>query len=175
MKLKILGICGSATKGSSNELLLQYIKEHYSDVFELSIINNLETLPHFQTELTAEGTPESISYFRKQLAAADGIIISSPEYVFSIPSRLKNALEWCVSTTILTDMPTAIITASASGMKGHEELQLIMKTLQAHITPETSLLFQGIKGKVSDSQLNDELITQIEKLIEVFSPMCSTF
>ena len=175
MKHQIIGICGSATQGSSNELILKTIKEKFSAILELTIINDLVALPHFQTELTTEGTPDSIISFRKQLEESDGIIISSPEYVFSIPSRLKNALEWCVSTTVLTDKPTAIITASASGVKGHEELQLIMKTLQAHITPETSLLIQGIKGKVSDSQLNDELITQIEKLIEVFSPMCSTF
>src|SRR5690606_15804926 len=69
---------------------------------------------------------------------------------FSIPSGLKNALEWCVSTTVFSDKPTGLITASASGQKGHEELQLIMKTVMAAFTEETILLIQGVKGKIND-------------------------
>lgn len=64
------------------------------------------------------------------------------------PNRLKNAVEWCVSTVVFSNKPIGIITASASGEKGHEELKLIMKTIQARFTEETSLLIQGVKGKV---------------------------
>lgn len=81
---------------------------------------------------------------------ADGILICTPEYIFSIPSGLKNAIEWCVSSTVFSDKTTGLITASASGQKGHEELQLIMKTVMATFTEETLLLIQGIKGKIND-------------------------
>lgn len=77
-------------------------------------------------------------------------MICTPEYVFSIPSGLKNAIEWCVSTTVFSDKPIGLITAAASGQKGHEELQLIIKTVMTKFTPETTLLIPGIKGKIDD-------------------------
>jgi chromate reductase len=68
--------------------------------------------------------------------------------VFSIPSGLKNAIEWCVATTVLSGKPLGIITASTSGLKGHEELKLILHTLMANFTAETTLLIHGVKGKI---------------------------
>lgn len=52
-------------------------------------------------------------------------------------------------TTVFSDKPTGIITASASGQKAHEELQLILKTLMAQFTADTTLLIPGVKGKVN--------------------------
>jgi chromate reductase len=53
-----------------------------------------------------------------------------------------------VATTFFSGKPLGIITASTSGLKGHEELKLIMHTLMANFTPETTLLIQGVKGKI---------------------------
>jgi chromate reductase len=62
-----------------------------------------------------------------------------------------------VATTIFTDKPVGVITASANGEKAHEELQLITKTLGARLSEETSLLIQGIKGKIdARGQFTDE-------------------
>lgn len=74
-------------------------------------------------------------------------MISTPEYIFSIPSGLKNAIEWCVSTNVFSDKPLGLITASANGLKGHEVLQMIMRTLETRFNENTLLLIQGIKGK----------------------------
>ena len=60
-------------------------------------------------------------------------------------------LNGCVSTTVFSDKPIGIITASADGRKGHQELQLIMKTVMTKFTDETILLIQGIKSKVSET------------------------
>lgn len=172
-KLNILGISGSASSNSSNLSILKFIKEIGKDDFNLSIIDDLTKLPHFKAELTSENTPQSIIEFRNQIVKSDAIIISTPEYVFSIPSGLKNAIEWCVSETILTDKVTGLITASSHGQKGHEELILIMKTLQAKFTSETTLLIQGAKGKISEmGDFNDKntqtLITEfLESFVEL--------
>lgn len=106
------------------------------------------SLPHFNPEESIENTPESVLTFRDKIEKADGVIICTPEYIFSIPSILKNAIEWCVSTTVFSHKPVGLITASASGRKGHEELQLIMRTIEATFTDQTTLLIQGVKGKV---------------------------
>ena len=90
-----------------------------------------------------------ILHFRKLISEADGVLICTPEYVFTLPGSLKNALEWCVSTTIFSQKPTGLITASANGMMGHESLQLVMKTIEANFTEETTLLISGISGKIN--------------------------
>ncbi|WP_230470731.1 NADPH-dependent FMN reductase [Flavobacterium cheongpyeongense] len=85
--------------------------------------------------------------FRDKIIAAEGIIICTSEYVFSLPGSLKNALEWCVSTTIFSTKRVGLITASASGETVHEQLLLIMKTLEAKFQKERQLLIAGIRGK----------------------------
>lgn len=148
-KRQILAINGSASRNSSNHAILNHIAALLTPEFDLDIFDDLIELPHFQTERIDNNVPEKIIEFRNKILAADGIIICTPEYVFSIPSGLKNAIEWCVSTTVFSDKPIGLITASASGVKGHDELQLIMRTVQTYFTEETTLLINGVKGKVS--------------------------
>ncbi|QES87872.1 NADPH-dependent FMN reductase [Rhizosphaericola mali] len=167
--MKILAIIGSATKHSSNLKLVQAV-QHFSNDLEVIIYDELAQLPHFDTELTIENTPENVLQIRQQIEESDGVIISSPEYIFSIPSGLKNLLEWCVSTTIFTEKPVAIITASSSGEKAHEELQLILKTLGAKFDDKTSLLIKGIKGKFEKNGLLDkETVGLLENLMQNFA------
>jgi len=161
--MKIFIINGSASANSSNERLIGKIISLFGENFNITVFNALKSLPHFAPDLSVQNTPSAILDLRKNIEQADAVIICTPEYVFSIPSGLKNALEWCVSTTVFTDKPLGIITASANGEKGHEELQLIMNTLSARFFPETTLLISGIKGKVnaegaiSDDKLKDDL------------------
>jgi chromate reductase, NAD(P)H dehydrogenase (quinone) len=148
-KKNIFAIIGSASKHSANEQLMEYFARLTEDVFSTTIFAGLKTLPPFDPELSTDHPPKEIVAFRKSIENADGIVICTPEYIFSMPSGLKNAMEWCVSTTVFSDKPTGLITASAHGQKGHEELQLIMKTIMAKFTDETTLLIQGIKGKIN--------------------------
>jgi len=150
-KKTIIGICGSASSNSANLSILKQIAQFSESHFELDIIDDLSILPHFKTALTDKDTPEIITKFREKIKNADGVIICTPEYVFSIPSGLKNMIEWCVSTTVFSEKPIGLITASASGVKAHEALKLIMETIQTHFTPDTTLLIQGIKGKVNEA------------------------
>lgn len=170
----IFVINGSASNNSSNQKLIDNFAILTKGLFSLKVFNDLKTLPHFDPELSAADTPKVILDLRKRIEIADGILICTPEYVFSIPSGLKNAIEWCVSTTVFSDKPTGLITASAGGQKGHEELQLIMKTVLAKFTTDTTLLIQGIKGKINeqgditDGRTKDDLtkfINAFKKLI----------
>ena len=173
MKKNIIGICGSASRSSANLSILKWISESAKANFDLEIIDDLTELPHFETELTDKNVPEQIVDFRNKIENANGIIICTPEYVFSIPSGLKNMIEWCVSTTVFSDKPIGIITASANGEKGHEELKLIMETIQTNFTVETTLLIQGIKGKIDKNGkiVNKSTENELRKLIESFNAL----
>jgi hypothetical protein len=59
--------------------------------------------------------------------------------------RIENATEWLCFHNGFPGKPVGLITASADGEKGYEELQLILKTLTAKFTDETILLIQGVK------------------------------
>ncbi len=172
-KLNILGINGSASENSSNLTILKIIAELGVSEFDLNIIDDLSELPHFKTEWTNENVPEKVVEFRNKIENADGIIICTPEYVFSIPSGLKNAIEWCVSTTVFSYKPIGLITAAANGEKAHVELKLIMKTIETKFTKDATLLIQGVKGKVNkageitDVKTKNEMTHFIQSFIKL--------
>ena len=169
----IFAIIGSASRNSANRRLVEYFADLTSEDFNWNIFDDLKELPHFDPELSIESTPKSILDFREAVNNADGILICTPEYIFSIPSGLKNVIEWCVSTTVFSDKPTGLITASASGQKGHEELKLIMKTVMAAFTEETTLLIQGVKGKINDKgEITDtKTLGDLTKFIESYKAL----
>ncbi|MCD2425301.1 NAD(P)H-dependent oxidoreductase [Niabella pedocola] len=152
----ILVIIGSASAGSSSEKLALNFARQTEAAFAITVYNVLKTLPHFDPELAVANPPEAVVALRREIEQADGVLICTPEYIFSIPSGLKNAIEWCVATTVFSEKPVGLVTASASGVKGHEELKMIMRTVGALFTESTTLLIQGVKGKVSgEGQITD--------------------
>lgn len=169
-KKNIFAIVGSASRNSSNQKLVDNIAKMTMDDFNITVYSDLKRLPHFDPELSIENTPREVLDFRENVNQADAILICTPEYVFSIPSGLKNVIEWCIAVTVFTDKPIGIITASANGEKGHEELQLIMRTLMTKFTEETTLLIQGIKGKINEEGeiTNSDTLAQLTKFIEAF-------
>jgi chromate reductase, NAD(P)H dehydrogenase (quinone) len=156
-KRNIFAIVGSASSDSVNLKIVEKMAALTSGEFNWTIFSQLKTMPHFDPELSATNPPTQIVEFRRSIEEADGVVICTPEYVFSIPSGLKNVIEWCVATTVFANKPTTLITASANGQKGHEELQRIMKTLLAASADETALLIKGAKGSVNQQGvLTDE-------------------
>src|ERR1700677_1434613 len=108
----ILVINGSASAHSSNERLIERFRRAMEEENEVSVWPDLKSIPHFDPELSVGEVPAQVGALREAIDGADGVVICTPEYIFSIPSGLKNVLEWCVATTIFTDKPVGIITAS---------------------------------------------------------------
>jgi len=94
-KKRILAILGSTKKESSNRVILELVAQIFSEVAEVTVYDRLASLPHFNPDSEAE-LPKSVQELREAIEMADGILISTPEYVFSIPGSLKNAIEWQV-------------------------------------------------------------------------------
>jgi len=161
---KILGLVGSIKASSMNLSMMHEIKDRLADDFTLSIFNALDQLPHFNPDLDKENPPPAIADLRAKIESADGILICTPEYVFSIPAALKNAIEWMVSTTLFSEKPVALITASSAGEKGHESLQLVLRTLYCKLPEETSLLIRGAKANLKKPATWDD----IDRLLENF-------
>src|SRR5688500_12977525 len=172
VRKKIFAISGSTREGSVNELILKGIKSTYADVLDVSIFEELYKLPHFNPDIGDDLVAGAVKNFRRQIEEADGVIICTPEYVFSLPGALKNALEWTVSTTIFSNKPVALIVAASLGEKTFESLNLIMSTLGARIGNQSTLLIQGARAKfnpyqtVVDEQTKRHKDRLIQALIE---------
>jgi chromate reductase, NAD(P)H dehydrogenase (quinone) len=170
---KIFAIVGSTRRNSSNEAILKLIQRLYHSKADIEIYTELETLPHFNPDVENEAVLPSVENFRNKIQVADGILICTPEYVFSLPGALKTALEWTVSTTVFSDKPCAFIVASGLGEKTFESLGLIMNTiLQYQMKDESKLLLQGARGKVNakgeieDMQVLENIKRVVDNLIE---------
>jgi len=156
-KKRILALSGSIRIGSTNHSLLRYIGEVYSDEIALDFYDGMDSLPHFSPDLDTENVSGPVREFREMISASDGVIICTPEYIFSLPATLKNAIEWTVSTTVFLDKPVALIVASGLGEKTFESLTLIMTTVGAKIGERAALLIQGTRGKFNEhGELADE-------------------
>ena len=167
---KILAISGSLRASSTNLTIIKQIAEMFSDKINVAVYEGLANLPHFNPDLESAAPVAEVADFRRRIREADGVLICTPEYVFSIPGALKNALEWTVGTNDFDGKPTALITASSLGEKTHESLFLVLKTIGAKLTENTALLISGARTKVnSTGKLADAVaIEAINLLIETF-------
>jgi NAD(P)H-dependent FMN reductase len=166
-KKNILAICGSTRKQSANKDVISVITKMSQDTLEITMYDSLADLPFFDQDITDENMPASVIALREAISKADAVLICTPEYVFSLPGVLKNALEWMVSTTVFLDKPTALITASSSGEKAHESLVLVMKTLGVKTNEDLCLLISGVKSKLnSQGEVIDKvLLLKLKQLI----------
>jgi chromate reductase len=157
---------------SSNLAILHGIAALAPHRFTYEFYNGLTDLPHFNPATDTDTPPPSVLTLRESIRSAEGIIICTPEYAFGVPGSLKNALDWMVSTVLLTDKPTALITASSSGDKAHASLLQTLSALSVNVIPQTSLLIPFIKTKVSvngviDNETKAELTNVLNALAEL--------
>ncbi|MGH1365874.1 MAG: NADPH-dependent FMN reductase [Calditrichia bacterium] len=171
--LTILAISGSTRAQSTNTLILQFLQRQFADSIHIELFEGLANLPHFNPDLDKAPLPESVVELRNKIDRADGVIFCTPEYVFSLPGALKNAIEWTVSTTVFSEKPVALITASTEGTKAHEALNLIMRTIYSNVNEQTNLLLQGVRGQfdtegnIKNKHLKQELCKLMEAFLEI--------
>jgi chromate reductase len=117
-QLNILGFAGSLRKGSYNRALLRAAVELAPEGAIIEVFD-LEGIPPFNNDLLA-AMPERVREFKDRIKTADAILIATPEYNYSIPGVLKNAIDWAsrpFEENSLKEKPVAIMSAS-TGMLG---------------------------------------------------------
>jgi NAD(P)H-dependent FMN reductase len=132
--MKIIAICGSLRSQSSNLALLRAAA---TIAAEVEIYDGVRSLPHFNPDHDMEGAtpPPAVAELRAMLAAADGILISSPEYAHGVPGSLKNMLDWLVSDGALVDKPVVLINASPVGGEfARDSLVETLRTMNWRVT-----------------------------------------
>lgn len=171
----VLSICGSTRAASSNLDVIQAIARLAHDRFSVQLYSGLEQLPQFNPDRDNEDVPAEVADLRKQLRAADGVLICTPEYALGVPGALKNAINWTVSSMEFSKKPVALITASLSGEKAHQSLLGTLLIIESRMTQDSQLLISAVRTKLGrDATINDEATREgVEKLIRSLVEMMS--
>jgi chromate reductase len=111
--IHVLGFSGSLRKDSYNTALLRAAAELLPDGMTLETFD-LSPIPLYNDDVRTAGYPDAVKDFRSRIAAADALLIATPEYNYSIPGVLKNALDWASRPPDppLNGKPVAIMGAS---------------------------------------------------------------
>src|SRR5687767_572915 len=169
--IQLVGLSGSLRKGSYNTMLLKAASHLLPANVSMDMLS-IGNIPLYNTDLdlpAAEQRPEVVEHFRKMLADADGILISSPEYNYSIPGGLKNAIDWASrgEDSPLLRKPVAIIGAT-SGHWGTARMQMafhnvfLFLDMKPVYKPEV-LVAQAEKKFDKEGNLIDEMAKKLLK------------
>jgi len=158
--LKILGISGSLRKASFNTVALKTCAELMTAGMTTTYAR-IDDLPLFNQDVFDAGIPESARRLRAEIAAADGVLIASPEYNFSLSAALKNAIDWASRPPNQSwqDKPVAIFSVSQGPMGGARvqyDLRRILGQLWAHVLPRPEVFIGAAPSKFADGKLTDE-------------------
>ena len=117
--LDIVGLCGSLRAGSYNRMALEFAGTVMPAGMKLEIAE-IRTVPPFDADVLARGFPPEVHALRERIRRADGVLIVTAEYNFSIPGVLKNALDWISrgADQPFAMKPVAIMSASPGPLGG---------------------------------------------------------
>jgi len=92
--MRILAISGSLRAASHNTALLRAAAELAPDGVEVEMFEGLDRIPHYNEDHDTDNPHGEVQRLREQIAAADVLLIATPEYNGSMPGHLKGAVDW---------------------------------------------------------------------------------
>ena len=161
MTLKVLGICGSLRKASLNMAALRACRELMPEGMSLEI-SEIGDLPLYNQDVFDQGLPAPAKRFRDQVAAADGLLIATPEYNFSIPAPLKNAIDWGSRppNQVFHEKAAAIFSVTGGPLGGARvqyDVRRVLAQLWAHPLPRPEVFIGNAPSKFdAQGKLTDE-------------------
>ncbi|HEX8084274.1 MAG TPA: NADPH-dependent FMN reductase [Solirubrobacteraceae bacterium] len=173
----VLGLSGSLRRDSHNRKLLRAAASELPPGARLAVWEGLGSLPIYDQDLDVAPAPEPVRRLRDAIAAADAILISTPEYNHSIPGGLKNALDWASRPFLhnaFRGKPVAVVGAS-TGLFGavwaQAETRKVLKAIGAEVLDgelpvgSADSAF-GEDGLLADPDLQAELASIVAQLVE---------
>jgi chromate reductase, NAD(P)H dehydrogenase (quinone) len=174
-KIKVLAFSGSLRKDSYNSSLLRAAIELKPENMEIEIFD-IGGIPLYSDDLKTEGFPEKIKSFAEKISSADGILIATPEYNYSIPGVLKNAIDWIsrMAPQPFNEKPAAIFGASP-GMLGTVRAQIHLRQIAVFVNlivmnkPEVYVNFAKDKFDLNGNLTDEKTREVISKFLTSFN------
>ncbi|SEL28612.1 chromate reductase [Colwellia chukchiensis] len=169
-KTHIVAISGSLRKSSYNTAAINAAAQLLPENCSLELLD-IAKLPLYNQELDGELTPEAVLTLTQKVANADAILFSTPEYNYSVPGVLKNAIDWLSrqQPQPFSGKPAAIMSASMSvlgGARAQYHLRQIMIYLDVHFINKPEVMIASAHNKFNqqgelDDQLSRDFIQQL--------------
>jgi chromate reductase, NAD(P)H dehydrogenase (quinone) len=182
MAFSILGISGSLRAASFNTGLLRAAQELAPEGMTVEIAD-ISAVPLYNEEIYQAGFPAAVEKLRQQVAAADAVILATPEYNFSISGPMKNAIDWISRPPVpqaFDGKPVAIMGAAGGKLgtaRAQYHLRQVMVFLNAHVINKPEVMVGGANGAFADGKLTDEtardLIRQQLEALQAFAKRLS--
>lgn len=173
--MNLIGIVGTNSNTSTNRKLLQFMSKHFSAQAQIEVCE-IKHLPAFD-EPEDRQAPQEVRELCEKIAAADGVIIATPEYDHSIPAALKSVIEWISYTTRpLINKPVLIVGAShgllgTSRAQAHLRQILDAPELKARVLPSSEFLL-GHSLTAFDEEGHLVYADKVQELDEIFEEFC---
>lgn len=175
-KIKILGIAGSLRKNSFNRALLNAAVELSPANAEIDIFD-ISEIPPFNQDLETD-PPAIVAEFKKRIRASDAVLFVTPEYNYSIPGVLKNAIDWAsrpYGDSAWEGKPAAIMGASMGNIataRAQYDLRKIMVFLDMHPLNRPEVMVGNAhekfdqNGRLTDETTREIVKTQLDELVK---------
>ncbi|HEX9946939.1 MAG TPA: NADPH-dependent FMN reductase [Allosphingosinicella sp.] len=143
--LSILGLAGSLRRGSYNRALLRSASQLAPGGMAIEIFD-LSEVPLYNGDVEAEGDPQGVARLKQAIAAADGVLIATPEYNHGVPGVMKNAVDWASrppGAAPLGGKPVGIIGASPGSTgtaRGQSQLRQAFEFTDSYCMAQPELL-----------------------------------
>jgi chromate reductase, NAD(P)H dehydrogenase (quinone) len=175
--MRFLAISGSARLASTNTAMLRAFRSAASAEHAVVIYDRIGELPVFSPDLEQPQPPQAVLAFAQAIAAADGLIVASPEYVRAIPGGLKNAIDWLVSRDELVGKPIALVHASHRGDDMLQQLRIVLATVSDRFNADLFLRFE--LAKLSPHEIGERLggagpRAEMREFLDEFSDYCAS-
>ncbi len=174
----MVGIAGSLRKASYNRALLNAAASVVPENSSFEVLS-IDDVPLFNQDVEAEfGLPDSIVRLRKQIAAADGIVMSTPEYNAGVPGVLKNAIDWLSrwvegENSILSGKPIALMGATPGGLGtalAQSAWLPTLRSLRMSLWTGGGMYNLSRAGdEFSDGKISDKKLQQLREFIASFA------
>ena len=158
--IKIVGMVGSLRRGSLNRALLEAARDVAPEGMEVTIIPLNEVPLYNQDVEQEEGFPPAVVAMREAIAAADGLILATPEYNGSISGVLKNAIDWASRGGLMGKKPVATMGGSPGALgatKAQEHLRQICLHLGMYVLSRPTIAVPHFGKKIQDGVLTDDV------------------
>lgn len=135
--MKILAISGSLRKESLNTQLLKTVAEFVDEGTSIELFD-LANIPLYNGDLDGDTKPAPVQALLDAIAEADGMLIATPEYNYSVPGVLKNAIDWAsrpAFDSVMRGKPTGVMSSSMSTLGGARAQIHLRDILAATLTP----------------------------------------
>lgn len=173
--IRILGIAGSLRTGSYNRGLLRAAQDVLPQGMTLEEFD-IAPIPIYNDDVRAAGYPTPVRELRERIAEADGLLFATPEYNYSVPGVLKNAIDWASRPPDqpFAGKPVAMMGASGGGfgtVRAQYHLRQICVFVDMHPLNKPELMVAGAAGKFDASgSLTDEATrTKLAALLEALA------